>query len=298
MVDLPGVGTLMTNSGKHLEEFVKQIESFLLPQGFTIDSRERVFNDEGIQIAEFDIVIEGKVGSAPFKMLIECRDRPSDGPAPGSWIEQLVGRRSRFDFDKVVAVSTTGFASGSKEFAKESRIELRSVEDLTADAIADWFQLKIYSRGGILNDVKFGVRDENAFEVLTRNTAGLNHLDAKTFMLIEPKTNKLISLASVWDEVFRAHLSMFDNMQDGEIKELTITTNYDETSERYQIQTIEGLIPVDTIIFRANFSIKKVSPARISQYSEPQRGSIAQSAQFVIDTGDGNVEVNWYKFKD
>lgn len=110
MVDLPGVGTLMTNSGKHLEEFVKQIESFLLPQGFTIDSRERVFNDEGIQIAEFDIVIEGKVGSAPFKMLIECRDRPSDGPAPGSWIEQLVGRRSRFDFDKVVAVSTTGFA--------------------------------------------------------------------------------------------------------------------------------------------------------------------------------------------
>src|ERR671918_3202396 len=100
----------MTNTGKSLEKLVKQIEELLLPKGFYIRSNERVYNDEGIQIAEFDIEITGMLGSTPIKWLIECRDRPAQGPAPGSWIEQLVGRRARFRIDKVTAVSTTGFS--------------------------------------------------------------------------------------------------------------------------------------------------------------------------------------------
>ena len=101
------------NTGKILESFIRQIEKILLPHEFKIISNEKVFNDEGIQIAEFDIEIEGKVGSTNLKWLIECRDRPTQGAAPGSWIEQLVGRRDRFKFNKVIAVSTTGFAEGA-----------------------------------------------------------------------------------------------------------------------------------------------------------------------------------------
>lgn len=36
-----------------------------------------------------------------------------------SWIEQLVGRRARFGFNKVTAVSITGFATGAAEFASK-----------------------------------------------------------------------------------------------------------------------------------------------------------------------------------
>ena len=80
-----------------------------LPVGFEVKSNERVFNDGGIQIAEFDIEIRGKVGTTMIAWLIECRDRPAQGAAPGSWIEQLVGRRNRFGFNKVTAVGVSEF---------------------------------------------------------------------------------------------------------------------------------------------------------------------------------------------
>ena len=78
-----------------------------MPEGIRVTTNDKIYNDEGIQIAEFDIEVRGKLGSMDFSWLIECRDRPSSGPAPGSWIEQLLGRRTRFGFNKVTAVSTT-----------------------------------------------------------------------------------------------------------------------------------------------------------------------------------------------
>ena len=120
----------MSNTGKQLESLVKEIEKYLLPDTFKISSNDRIFNDDGVQIAEFDIRISGKVGSTNFNWLIECRDRPSNGAAPGSWIEQLVGRRDRFNFDKVTAVSTTGFAEEAIKYAKSKGIELRTVSEI------------------------------------------------------------------------------------------------------------------------------------------------------------------------
>ncbi len=121
----------MKNPGKQLEQLIKEIEQHLLPEGFNVDLNERVFNEDGIQIAEFDIVITGRLGSSSIRWLIECRDRPSDGPAPGAWIEQLVGRKARFNFQQVIAVSTTGFAEGAKDFAERAGIILRTVKKIT-----------------------------------------------------------------------------------------------------------------------------------------------------------------------
>src|SRR5438876_3903181 len=102
----------MASDGKQLETLVAFVEKTLTPHGLTVSTNRRVFNDEGAQIAEFDLEICGKFGSTDIRWLVECRDRPGQGPSPGSWIEQLVGRRARFGFNKVTAVSTTGFAPG------------------------------------------------------------------------------------------------------------------------------------------------------------------------------------------
>ena len=99
----------MGNSGKNLELLVKKVEEILLPEGFRVESREKIFNDEGVQVAELDVLISGKLSTTEIQWLIECRDRPSEGSAPTSWIEQLVGRRDRLKLNKVTAVSTTGF---------------------------------------------------------------------------------------------------------------------------------------------------------------------------------------------
>lgn len=121
----------MDKTGKEVEELVNGIEQQLLPQGFKVEPRQRVLDDAGQQVAELDLVISGALGSSSVRWLIECRDRPSEGSAPVAWIEQLVGRRERLQFDKVFAVSTTGFSPAAKDFAKAKGVILRTVTRFT-----------------------------------------------------------------------------------------------------------------------------------------------------------------------
>ena len=127
------------NDGKYLEALVAFVEEQMLPEGFEVKTNQKIYNDDGVQIAEFDVEIRGRLGTTEIVWLIECRDRPRSGAAPGSWIEQLVGRRSRFGFNKVTAVSTTGFTDGARAFAKQQGIEARVVESLTPEAF-DWLK--------------------------------------------------------------------------------------------------------------------------------------------------------------
>lgn len=119
------------NSGKELEQLVHEIERSLLSSDFEVSLNKTAFDDAGNQLAEFDIVISGRLGSCSVEWLIECRDRPSQGSAPNAWIEQLAARKRRFNFDKVIAVSTTGFAKGLSEYAEREGVLLRSVQRLS-----------------------------------------------------------------------------------------------------------------------------------------------------------------------
>src|SRR5262245_33071300 len=112
------------NNGKRLEQLVEMREGMKLPEGFKITKNSPVYNDEGKQVAELDVLIEGKIGSVLHRTLFECRDRPSEGAAPVSWIEQLHGRRQRLKLNAIIAVSTTGFSPGAIEFAKNANIPL------------------------------------------------------------------------------------------------------------------------------------------------------------------------------
>jgi hypothetical protein len=131
------------NDGSKLENLVALIEGLSLPTGFNMEQRKPVRDDEGKQIAELDIFITGRIGSVESRTLIECRDRPSEGRAPSSWIEQLFGRRKRLNVDSIVAVSTTGFVDEAVRFAAQENIRLRTCEYLTAEDVCSW--LPFYS---------------------------------------------------------------------------------------------------------------------------------------------------------
>lgn len=131
----------MRTDGKQLEELVAFVEKTLLPHGFKVDTNDLIYED-GAQIAELDIVVRGKIGSTNIAWLIECRDRPGKGRAPGYWIEQLASRRNRFKFNKVTAVSTTGFAAGAAKYAQEQGIEIREVRALCAEDLTDWLKIQ------------------------------------------------------------------------------------------------------------------------------------------------------------
>jgi hypothetical protein len=161
----------MRNTGKDLEKLVHEMEALFLGAGFTVTPRVLVYDDDGMQVAEFDILIAGTLDDAPIEWLIECRDRPSNGPAPMAWIEQLVGRKLRFNFDKVIAVSTTGFAKGVAREAERLGIALRTVK--TIREIGDDFAFHSINLGtvavGYLGTVQLSSPDLGQNEALETN---------------------------------------------------------------------------------------------------------------------------------
>ena len=129
----------MDASGKCLEEIVRRIEDRLKPAGCTVTSRDKVLDEDTGKIrAEFDIRITGPLGSSFMDWLVECRDR--QGPQPGAWIEQLIGRKVVYGFQHVIAVSTGGFTASAIYAAEKGRILIRCVTDLTQ--LVDDFDVK------------------------------------------------------------------------------------------------------------------------------------------------------------
>ena len=165
------------NSGKELEQLVQEIERSLLSADFEVTLNTTEFDDSNNQLAEFDIVISGRLGSCLVKWLIECRDRPSQGPAPGAWIEQLAARKRRFNFDKVIAVSTTGFAKGISEYAESEGVLLRSVKRLKD--IASDFNIEEITY--FANRVTIG---PTKMTVSNRSLVGIDILNGAKFKLV------------------------------------------------------------------------------------------------------------------
>jgi Restriction endonuclease len=227
-ISLIGREIKMDKSGKEVEELVQSIEQQLLPQGFKVEPRQRIFNEAGEQIAELDLVISGTLGSSSVRWLIECRDRPSEGAAPISWIEQLVGRKERLLFDKVFAVSTTGFSSPARDFAKTKGIILRTVtqftdikSDFMIQSLSYYFELIDFAgpmqmqfadpnhKPSVdVNDPMFKRAEDSEFlhlpTFVSRNPEHVYPIDQNAG-LVEFKYNDWLDLR-VGDDLFRVHL--------------------------------------------------------------------------------------------
>lgn len=276
----------MGNDGKNLETFVARIEQMHLPEGFTISPNERIYNEEGVQVAELDVLVEGRLGTTDLKWLIECRDRPSEGPAPCSWIEQLIGRKRRFKLNKVTAVSTTGFASGAPEIADSGGIELREVHDLTQENVATWLLIEsmplIEPSSRLVHVVLYAGDKEpeprrKLFDEIVRSKS-----NEPILWQIENKEYYTILQA------FRGALSekedVFDAVDEGgPARPLIMQVLYPNDNSRFVINTELGDVRVIRIDFHAELSVKttQIPVARLSDYVRSDSGdSIAQSAAF------------------
>lgn len=275
----------MATDGKQVEELVAFVEKTLLPEGFEVKPNRRVYADGG-QIAEFDVEITGKVGSGKFSWLIECRDRPADGPAPGSWIEQLLGRRTRFGFNKVTVVSTTGFASGAIEFARAQGIELREVKFLAPEEFSSWLALRFISQ--IKNYVSLEraiiIADPNETE--DRKKAFSEYLAAKpkSAFLKRCGTNERVGP----EEAFRNAVDMKgglfgDLIPEGPGKRVTMSVQYTNDNDHYVVETNLGEIRVQTMHFVGVLAVKEIIAPLIStsEYRDIETGkAISQLAVF------------------
>ena len=270
----------MSKDGKPLEDLVRQIEELFLPLGCSVEANYKVY-DKGVPIAEFDIVIRGRFGSTDMTWLIECRDRPSDGPAPGSWIEQLFGRRERFRFNQVTAVSTTGFAAGAREFAREKGIELRHVHEITAEDVRSWCvtqELLLHQPYARLDDAQISIgRDEpqERIEAFVRRLQGASG-DTKMLRVID--TGETISTTEAFaravSHALSQHPELFaDIAPDGPSKPIRLRIVYPADQSHFVIDTDCDPIRITEIIFVGELS-KKITaiPASFYEYARYETG--------------------------
>jgi hypothetical protein len=237
------------SDGKQLEQLVSHIESQFLPQGLKVENRKRLFDEDG-QIAELDIVISGKVGTTDFTWLIECRDRPSEGPAPRAWIQQLIGRQTDFKFNKITAVSTAGFAKSAVKLAKREGIDLREVAALKPEEFSSWMQMRSFQvskRLSAVRDVHFKVAESQRELVAAR-------------LKREPVTNKTLLLRSIADGTTTSCDQAFlgvvnaakahDHAQPGTMRKiLKIKAIYPNDENHFVIDTEGGPVRVEAIEF-------------------------------------------------
>ena len=284
----------MTSEGKQLEALVAFVEKSLLPQGFEVKTNERVYDRDGVQIAEFDIEVRGKVGSTSFTWLIECRDRPSEGPAPGAWIEQLVGRRTRFAFNKVTAVSTTGFAPGAVNFAQSEGIELREVKALSPKDFESWLAIRYHHHIEKITALRHASVLVHEKETEERKHALLEILSsapANPAFLKSSKTGKCSTPAEAFSYAVGANGSLFDDLlMNGPGKKVRLHVEYDNDDDHFVVETSRGLIRVTAIYFEGEISMKEtlVPRAVTAEYRHADSGQpISQFASFVAQEMHG-----------
>jgi hypothetical protein len=282
----------MSTDGKQLEALVAFAEELHLPPGFTVRTNRAVLNDEGVQIAEFDIEIHGKVGTTEFSWLIECRDRPSSGAAPGSWIEQLVGRRTRFGFNKVTAVSTTGFADGASDFAKQQGIELREVRSLSPASFSEWLQLTTMTQRLRIHDLKHANILIDGTESHRRRIAAeklVKSAPAGTPILMSSKTGDRVTAEQAFLGAVHDIPDAFSTVTPTTPKPIQVHAEF-PTDDHYVLPTAEGGVRVAAIEFTGELRVEEREFPVVSttEYRHAESGApISQVVSFAPQSLQG-----------
>jgi hypothetical protein len=290
----------MSNTGKSLEELVGSIESVLLSSGYSVDLRRKIIDDNGKIIAEFDIVIVDNSNS--IVCLIECRDRPSEGKAPVSWVEQLVGRRIRFGFDKVMAVSTTGFSKSAEEFALREGIELHNVNQIKVDEVRDWLEPELgvsYNKSGLLH-AELRINEDSLITYQMEQELGILSFDSP-ILKIKHK-DKYSSLKEAWVVCMHKYPELFDDIvPDTEPVSKRYRVLFPNAQDRYQTQTSKGIYDVFEIVFDVYMFIEigSYTISKVFDYAKVKSGRISQSVSFVpIKLKDKKIEIMVHKFDE
>jgi Restriction endonuclease len=122
---------------REFEKLVARIESVASPHGAVVRSPDHVRDLTTGQMREVDASIRHKLGTAEVLITVECRRRGRK--ADDTWIEQLATKRQKIGAAKTIAVSAAGFTASAAKSAKHFGIELRTLSEVAASDIENWF---------------------------------------------------------------------------------------------------------------------------------------------------------------
>ncbi len=261
---------------------------------------KRVYHD-GVQIAEFDIEIRGQLGTTEIRWLIECRDRPANGRAPASWIEQLVGRRTRFRFNKVTAVSTTGFADDALAFADREGIETREVNAITPEHFKDWLVMRSITQinqSGQLQHTTLVIDENESLERQVTFRAVISTTPKEKRILRWIQTNKTYRAVEAFQAAILEKSDVYSEVVPGTPKPIVLTVSYPDDTAHFVVDTAVGAIRIRRIIFRGvlTVSVTEIPLSGTAEYVHAGTHTpISQSATFEFDALNAKLSFEMHK---
>lgn len=138
--------------GRTLERLVELLERVLGGLELKVTSPDWIPDRDTGEPREVDVSVRGRLGGSDILVILEARDRQSKQDV--TWIEQLAEKAKSVGADKVVAVSSSGFFEPAIKKASARGILLRSIDDLTRDNIAGWFNAPGITVSGVCYEIK------------------------------------------------------------------------------------------------------------------------------------------------
>lgn len=297
----------MRNDGRALEELVEYVEKTLSTEGFQVSVNRKLHNDDGVQIAEFDVIVEGRFGSTDISWLVECRDRPSSGKAPGEWIYALASKRDVHGFNKVTAVSTMGFSPGAILAAEKLNVELREVTATSPEELQYWLSLtevELVQHDLSLRDINFVV-DKNS--ITPARSHYLQQLIGTSearqrIVLVSGATGSKLSLHTACREALAATGGLDSIEAGGDAANIEMTIECEVEESPLLIETPDGNVRIRRIHFQGSVqaSLKKFPVVGHSVYRPIKNGKpIAQTASAHIPLPSGeSIALTFTKAND
>jgi len=290
----------MTRAGRDLERLVATIEELLGSADVEIKSPDYVIGVNSGARREIDVSLRTRVGSVEILVILEVRDRKDIEDV--TWIEQLATKRDDVRASKVVAISSAGFSKGARELAERLGVELRSVDSLTGESIANWFRRFNFEVTVRYGDLKFQVvpatDNERVLSLLESTFANVN---AQTPIFIHTSTDNVFSTRDVLEEILAEDPQLFDDLQpNGETRQVAIRAQYPDPDSRYQILTEKGPIHVEIILLWGEIGIAtaKIPISRVAQYAKTGGDPISQSACFSAKAGGVAIDLGFHKIEE
>jgi len=115
-----------------IEEMATCVERSFAGERISVERRAHIPDVDSGEPREVDVLVEGALGSAQLRVIVECRDHSDRQDV--TWIEQLATKRRSVGASHVIAVSTSGFTKPAITKANRENVELRLLVELDPEA--------------------------------------------------------------------------------------------------------------------------------------------------------------------
>jgi Restriction endonuclease len=270
--------------GTSLEKVVERLENALGGhQSLVVKSPDHLSGKNG-HLREVDVSVRGRLGATDILVVLECRDHRRRQSV--AWLEQLASKRDEVRADRIIAVSTSGYTRGARDYAAQHQILLRNVEEVSSSNFTEWLTLDgvHLAEGNLLIekiDLVFSATSE--LESLVALRQSYPSVTADTPIFKRASDGALFSA----NQLFWANPNqptLREGLEPGQVRQSRIELSLTDAGVEYSVQTGDTSSIVRALRLEGPYSYTtRFCPIeRFIEYSQ-DGGIVVQVAEVMID---------------